>query len=228
MKITTKFMFLLMLSAMVSLVSCDNQPTGEQVEVSDVDVNAEPGTEEPAPDAMAMVDYPVNVAASMVNWEGAKITGKHSGTLNIKEGALQVADNVIKGGSFVLDMGSIAVTDLEAGQGKEKLEGHLKTGDFFEVETFPTAKFDITEVATAEDREDATHYITGNLTIRDVTKQVKLPASVTMTEGSISAETPAFVIDRQLWGIDYEGKKDDLIKDEIGLVIKLQADKAAM
>ena len=63
MKITTKLMFLLMLSAMVSLVSCDNQPTGEQVEVSDVDVNAEHSTEEPEPDAMAIVDYTIKEAA---------------------------------------------------------------------------------------------------------------------------------------------------------------------
>ena len=102
----------------------------------------------------------------------------------------------------------------------------MKTGDFFEVEKFPTAKFEITQVAPADDRNDATHYITGNLTIRDVTKQVKLPATVSMSGNSIMAETPAFVIDRQLWGIDYEGMSDDLIKNDIGLVIKLQASRA--
>lgn len=226
MKITTKFMFLVAFTAMFSLVACDNQPTGEKVEVSDVDETNEPATAEPA--TASLVDFPVNTTASVINWEGAKLTGKHNGTLNIKEGAFQVEGDAIKGGSFVLDMVSITVTDLQAGQGKEKLEGHLKTGDFFEVEKFPTAKFDITEITTADDREDASHYITGNLTIRDITKQVKLPAQVTMTADQITAETPAFVIDRQLWEIDYEGKSDDLIKDEIGLVIKLQADKAAM
>lgn len=227
MKITTQFIVLFLLTLIVSLVACDNQPTGEKIEVNDVDELVD-NTTDPVPVEATIVNYTINIKSSVINWEGAKITGKHGGTLMLKEGALQVESNAIKGGTFVLDMASIAVTDLQAGQGKEDLEDHLKTGDFFEVETYPTAQFEITEVATADDREDASHYITGNLTIRDVTKQVKLPASVTLTETSITAETPAFLINRQLWGIDYEGKVDDLIQDEIGLTIKIQADKAAM
>lgn len=227
MKVTTQFIVLFLLTLIVSLVACDNQPTGEKIEVNDVDELVD-NTTDPVPAEAAIVNYAINVASSVINWEGAKITGKHSGTLMLKEGMLQVEGDAIKGGTFVLDMVSIAVTDLAAGQGKEDLEGHLKTGDFFEVETYPTAKFEITEVAPTDNREDASHYITGNLTIRNVTKQVKLPANVTLTEARITAETPAFVIDRQLWGIDYEGKVDDLIQDEIGLTIKLQADKTSM
>ncbi|HEU4497379.1 MAG TPA: YceI family protein, partial [Flavobacterium sp.] len=68
----------------------------------------------------------VDIKNSKINWIGKKVTGSHEGTIQLKSGALVFKSNKLAGGSFTVDMGSIEVTDLKAGQGKEKLEGHLK------------------------------------------------------------------------------------------------------
>lgn len=190
-------------------------PAGEKAETGDAQE-----VTEVAGDAT----YTVDAAASQLTWEGAKVTGKHSGTMNISEGSLQVKEGALVGGSFTLDMVSIAVTDLEAGKGKEKLEGHLKTGDFFEVEKYPSGKFEITE---AKKGEGAAYDITGNLTLKDVTKSVTFKADVTIADGKVTATAPQFTIDRTLWGITYTGMKDDLINNNMGVGIKLVAAQAA-
>ena len=121
-------------------------------------------------------------------------------------------------------MVSIEVTDLE-GEKKGKLEGHLKTGDFFEVDKYPTASLEITEVKAVEGQEGATHNITGNLTMKDQTKSVTLPAMVSYKDGVLEAKTPDFKIDRTEWGIVYKSSKvgDMAINDEMGINISLMA-----
>ncbi|MBP8887463.1 MAG: YceI family protein, partial [Flavobacterium sp.] len=81
----------------------------------------------------------VDTAKSTINWTGKKVTGQHEGTINIKDGALVFKGKKLVGGTFNVDMNSIVVTDLKAGQGKEKLEGHLKADDFFGTDKFATA-----------------------------------------------------------------------------------------
>ena len=117
---------------------------------------------------------------------------------------------------------------MKAGEGKEDLEGHLKTGDFFETEKFPTGQFVITKVAPASGQPNVTHNITGNLTLKGVTKSVTFPANVIAAGNKISAVTPAFKINRTEWGIKYGSgllgtPADKIIHDEIALVVNLQA-----
>jgi len=71
----------------------------------------------------------INVEKSSIKWVGKKVTGQHDGTINFGSGTLVFEGKKLKGGSFEVNMTSIAVSDLEAGKGKEKLEGHLKSGD---------------------------------------------------------------------------------------------------
>ena len=71
-------------------------------------------------------------------WKGYKVTGSHVGIITIKSGHLNFDKDILTGGSFEIDMSTITVTDLE-GEYKGKLEGHLKSDDFFGVEKFPTA-----------------------------------------------------------------------------------------
>jgi len=73
---------------------------------------------------------------SIVEWKASKVTGKHNGTVKVEEGSLTFNDDQLQGGSFTIDMTSLQSTDLE-GSGKSKLEGHLKSEDFFGVEKFP-------------------------------------------------------------------------------------------
>ncbi len=169
----------------------------------------------------------VDVANSVVNWTGYKVTGQHTGTLSVKEGNLEFDGTELTGGNFVLDMASIAVTDLE-GKMKGKLEGHLKSGDFFGVEKFPTANFTITKVIS---RGKAGEYkINGDLTIKETTKPIKFNAIVS-ANGKDAKAVADITIDRSDFDVKYGSGSffDDLgdktIYDEFELKVILVASK---
>ncbi len=171
--------------------------------------------------------YKVNTAASTLGWVGTKPSGKHTGTITIKEGNLKADKGLLTGGSFTLDMANLAVTDLEAGKGKEKLEGHLKSPDFFDVAKNPTAAFAVTLVTPIAFTqnvllEGATHNITGNLTLKGVTKSVTFPAKVAISDKAVAA-TADFNIDRTEWGVSYGA--DGKVAKEINLKLTLTANK---
>lgn len=203
------------------MVACADAPEGQKVEANEAVATETP---EAASDALI---YTVDTEASTINWVGSKPTGEHTGTVQLANGELWVKGEELIGGAFKLDMNSIADQDLQ-GEDKAKLEGHLKTGDFFEVEKYPEATFEITNVAPATDTPDATHTITGNLTMKGVTKSVNLPAKVELTEEGLMASTPKFTINRTEWGVNFKSgvlgvPKDKAIHDEIGLQIVLNA-----
>jgi polyisoprenoid-binding protein YceI len=137
----------------------------------------------------------VNLESSSVEWVGKKITGTHSGTISLQSADLTVDNGMIKGGTFVMDMNSIVCTDL-SGKGAGKLEGHLKSDDFFGVEAFPTATLVITDVNKAGLKNELT--VTGDLTLKGETKSISFPASVSGNK----AEATIF-IDRTKFGIKY-------------------------
>lgn len=207
--------FLLGLTACY-MVACSSAPEGEQVEVKE-----EQKIEAVAQEAKVLQ---VSTDASNIDWLGTKPGGEHKGVMKLKDGELRMMDDQLIGGKFTLDMTSIEVTDLE-GEKKEQLEGHLKTGDFFEVEKYPTAVFEISKIEAVEGKEDVTHNITGNLTMRDITKSVTLPAKVTYEGGKLMAQTPKFTIDRTEWGIEYKSSKlgEMAINDNMGIELKLVA-----
>lgn len=216
----TVFQFMMVALMISATFSCSNAPEGKQV-------HANGAKETPVKTSKAKV-YSVDTNASTINWTGTKPTGQHTGTMNISSGNIAVVNGNITAGEFTIDMNSITNTDMKAGEGKEKLEEHLKTGDFFEVEKYPTGKFEVISVSAASGVEDATHLIEGNLSMKGITKSVKIPAHVAITDSKISAVTPAFTINRTEWGITFKSGitgtvKDKSINDEIGLVISLAA-----
>lgn len=155
--------------------------------------------------------YKANTAESIVTWKGNKPTGSHNGVVSIEKGLFDIENGVLKSGEFVINMNSISCSDLEAGKGKEKLEGHLKAGDFFDVEKFPTAKF---EIANSETKDGKLH-ITGNLTLRGTTKSITIPVTVTENEGVATFKSDVFSIDRTDFGVTYSSKKfDAALKDK--------------
>jgi chromosome segregation protein len=118
----------------------------------------------------------LDLTKSTVKWIGTKLKGKHNGTVKIADGNILVKDNKVVGGKFSLDMTSIDDVDMkDDAKMKAKLEGHLKSEDFFNVEKFPKATFEITTIS----EEGASVNVTGNLTIKDVTKSVTFPAKIT-------------------------------------------------
>lgn len=160
----------------------------------------------------------VNLEKSTVSWVGKKVTGKHGGIINIKEASLEMEDGKLSGGSFTIDMTSIKVTD--EGGFAAKLEGHLKSDDFFGVEAHPTASFEITKVASLGTPGD--YKITGNLTIKETTKEIKFHANV--SESSATAE---ITVDRSDFNVKYgsgsffDNLGDKTIYDDFYLTVNL-------
>lgn len=179
--------------------------------------------------------YTVASDVSKVSWEGTKtVGGTHNGTVNISEGTITVDGDAIVGGSFTLDMNSITDLDLE-GDKKAYLESHLKglddkkADDFFNVNKFPTAKYEITKVTKKEGDPNGNSLVYGNLTMKDITKSVAFTANVDMADGVVKVSTPQFKIDRTQWGIKYnsasffENLADKAINNDIGLKVSLVA-----
>lgn len=226
MKLLIKTSFLLFTMAL--FVSCSNKPSGADAKTGDAVGN-------PAQSSANAKQYKVSNQSSKILWTGSKPTKNHTGTVDISEGTLAVDGNNIVSGSFKLDMNTITVTDLKPEEGKAKLEGHLKgtvsekADDFFNVGKFPTGSFVITKVEPVSGNPSATHRITGDLTLRDITKSITFDASVAMTGNKLSAVTPAFKIDRTQWGVNYGSKSifdnlaDNFVNDEIALVINIDA-----
>lgn len=161
----------------------------------------------------------VDSQKSQVKAIGAKVTGQHEIRFPIKQGTLSVGEGgCISGGKVVMDLSRLEDVDLQ-GEWKAKLEGHLKSPDFFDVEKYPEGVFEITG---CEKGAGDTLYLSGNLTLRGVTKNIRFPA-VVRYEGNTLSGKANFNINRQEWGIAFKGKPDDLIRDEVNIQLDITA-----
>lgn len=226
----TAFKFLFVSSLIILAQACMQAPEGEKVEA---EAAAAPAAETAT--AGTGTPYMVDPAASSIKWTGSKPTGKtHYGTISVAEGKLMVDNGNVTAGKFALDMNSINVQDLEAGNMRDKLTGHLRSDDFFSVDAHPKGSFEIVSVEKADGSDPATtHRIKGNLTLKNITKAITIPAKVSMEGDKLVAQTPAFTINRTEWDVNYKSTvigtlADELIHDEVGIEINLVATPAAM
>lgn len=202
------------------LVACNNDPSKDK---SAAVVNEPAAAEAPAPAPVAApVAAPIEGAAltGTIGFTGAKVTGKHDGVFQSWKGGAVVKDGALSSIQVTADTASLK-TDAE------KLDGHLKSPDFFDVAKFPTASFKssaITAGAPADTKlAGATHTVTGDLTLMGVTKSITVPAKVEIgADGSVKA-LAEFFINRKDFNIVYPGKPDDLIKDEVAIRIDVSA-----
>lgn len=195
----------------------------------------------------------LNNDASTVNWRGYKPTGQHFGVIPVTGGEISVEGDAITAGEFTFDITALEIHDLEEGsENHGKLWNHLQSDDFFDAANHPKATFAITEISpyssddTIEDMEqfetentpksstelateNPTHWISGNLTMRGTTKNIKFPATVSMTDGTISAQA-GFNIDRTDWGLAYgdeatavDKAKDKFIYNTVSVKFDIQA-----
>lgn len=183
--------------------------------------------------SMEAAKFKVDAGASTINWMGSKPTGEHSGTIAIESGVVKVDGDKVTG-TFLIDMTSIEVTDLKAGDGKESLEAHLKGNaegkedHFFNVAQYPTAAFEVTGVT----EKDGKKMMQGNLTIKGTKKNIEFPVSYNVTGDAMELKSEPFTIDRTQWNVNYGSKSvfDDLgdkfVNDDIQLEVKLMAKKA--
>ena len=157
----------------------------------------------------------VDLTASVMTWKGTKPTGSHDGIVSLLSGGMVVENGVLKEGEFVIDMNTIKNLDMAGSEGAGKIEKHLKASDFFDVTLYPTSKFVITSALEVE----GNLAVTGNLTIKDVTKSITIPASISTTDGTTTFKSELFNIDRADFNVKYgskrwiEGLKDKFIDD---------------
>ncbi|MDH3628926.1 MAG: YceI family protein [Acidobacteriota bacterium] len=154
---------------------------------------------------------------STIEFVGAKVTGIHDGGFDSFDGSIKLIADDPTQSSIELNIDATSIwTD------NEKLTGHLKSPDFFEVETYPTAVFQSTSIVAAE---DGGFDVTGNLNLHGVEKSITFPATIVLGHGTVTA-TAEFSIKRFDFGIVYPGAKDNLIKDEVLIRFNLTATPA--
>lgn len=165
---------------------------------------------------------------SKITWKGKKITGKqHFGTLEIKEGVIEMKNGKLTGGEITVDMQSIESLDLE-GKDKDKLENHLRSSDFFNVEKYPEAQLSLTSVDKA-DKENVYHS-EAELTIKGTTMPVSLDMLFSEGDREDAMEIKTeFGFDRSQFNVRYgsgsffDNLGDNLIYDTIKVDVALIA-----
>lgn len=160
----------------------------------------------------------VKVSESTITWKAYKVTGSHHGTIDLKEGALEFDGDKLVGGEFLVDMTTLVSTDME-GDGKGKLEGHLKSDDFFSVEKHETSKLVFTNVKSTGKNS---YEVTGDLTIKGMTKPVTFDVSVYGSKATATMKVDRTNYDMKFRsGGFFENLGDKLIYDEFDLVVDL-------
>lgn len=166
-----------------------------------------------------LTEKPVDVTNSKITWKGHKVTGTHDGHITLQKGALKFDDkNQLTGGSFIMDMPTLTVTDLE-GEMKGNLEAHLKSDDFFSTEKHTTATFVITNVSG----KDGKYKVTGDLTIKGITN----PNTFDMVVSGNTAKAD-LKVDRTKYDIKFrsasffDNLKDKAIYDNFDLNVNLK------
>lgn len=175
--------------------------------------------------------HQIDCSLSRLEWIGRNICKRHHGTIDIKGGEIRFEKGMLTGGAITLDMGTIRNIDLEDDTLNGFLIRHLSSDDFFDVEHYPTAKFEIMECAAIPDATPGTpnYSINGTLTIKDVSREILIQATVTPGENRIASAHSCFDIDRTQWNINYgSGKLFEklgmhLVNDIISLELFLTA-----
>jgi polyisoprenoid-binding protein YceI len=148
---------------------------------------------------METTNFKIVSSNSNVEWTGRKVTGAHNGTIGIKEGNFILNGGKVKGGNIVINTSTIKILDVTDPATNEQFAGHLASDDFFSIEKFPTASFDILSV---KELSSDTYYLEGNLTIKDISHVVGFEASVTNSENSITL-SGKLIIDRTKYDIRF-------------------------
>ncbi len=210
------FLKTILLSSAVAFLAtnCSQAPKSDKAETSEakkVDEKKSAESEEVA----------VDTKSSVVTWVGTKATDRHDGTFKLSEGKLSVKERKVVGGSFTIDINTLEVKDLTEDKGKGKLEKHLKDNDFFDVEKFPKATFEITNVVgyskskkdDGEEKEkkytlsDPNSRVTGNLELKGIKKSISFPAKITVDKDGNVKAVAKFNIERTDWKLSYGSDK---------------------
>jgi len=172
----------------------------------------------------------------MLKWRAAHLVGvqKRFGTTMLKSASLLLNDSEVTNATFEIDLTSLTVDNFDDAESKGKVEGHLKSPDFFNIEKHPTAKFELTNVEKTTG--DYNSKITGNLTILEVSKSITFNANIAVLDNAVLDNAVAinsedFSVNRQDWGLSYNTEGDAgvpadfLIANTVGFTINVAVTK---
>ena len=220
-----KLIFPLAACALLLGTSCQDAPKADQVTSGDAVETT---------NAASATTMSVDLTKSSVQWIGSKPIGTHhNGTITITKGGLLADEGKIVGGYFIMDLKSIQPVDQNE-EDNAKLKAHLMSPDFLDAEQFPEGDFEISTVeplTNTDDLEnkDATHMVTGNLTLKGIKKSISFPAVIKQTDDKVTADAH-FNLIRTDWNINFNNDasiKEKFINKEINLKIHLEAQKPA-
>ena len=203
------------------ITSCSNTPKGDEAKVAD----------EQGVDSAGGQSLTVDTIHSKVSFIGYGVGKNHPGYFSLLSGTARMADGKLTGGSFVININSL-VLDQKEEMFQTKLLGHLLSPDFFEASKYPAAKFEVTSLESYMPNEKdtsvvagANYKVSGNLTLKDITKNITFPAKIETGENSFSA-LANFTIDRTLWGIKYgndKSLKDKFISEVVTISLDIKS-----
>lgn len=160
----------------------------------------------------------VKIETSKVTWKAYKVTGSHYGSIALKAGSLLFDEEKLVGGEFTVNMTTISTEDLK-GDSKEKLDGHLNSADFFDTANHSTSTLTFTEVKLSEKNS---YKVTGNLTIKGITKPITFNISVNGNTATATLKVNRTKYDVKYGSTLFGAAADKAIYDEFDLVVDLE------
>lgn len=202
--------------ANISLNSNQDNTYQEQIGENNNQINQIDNTE---PSMVADGSYLVNQEESDVYWQASKVLAGHTGDVTIKSGEFRIENGELVSGNVTIDM-----TSITSDEGIDSLVTHLKSDDFFNVNTYPEANLEITNITKLD--SSTSYEATGNMTIKGITQEITIPLNLEEV-GSKVVVNSNFSINRTRWEINFRSGKffqdlgDNMIKDEINFQVRL-------
>lgn len=207
-------------------IACNQAPKGDEATITDKQEAAE----------SSGTSFVVDTAQSKIRFTGHGVGKNHPGNFKLTSGEVQIAGDKVTGGNFTIDIRSMDV-EQQGEMFQKKLKPHLLSGDFFDAEKFGTAKFEITKVEPYESNasdssivKGANFLISGNFTLKDVTKNITFPARIDLDFNTLKGEAN-FDIDRTQWQMNYGNDKtlgDKFISETVNIELDLEAKKTGV
>ncbi len=211
-------------TAALFFTACSDAPKGDKATITDAQQTAD----------VAGQTFTVDTTESKIRFTGNGVGKNHPGTFRLSSGNVAIANNTITGGQFVINIKSMEMEE-EGEMITGKLRPHLLNGDFFDADRFGTAKFEITKVepykANGTDTsivDGANFSISGNLTLKEDTKNITFPAKIDLDNNTLKAKGN-FNIDRTQWKMNYGNDKtlgDKFISETVNIELNLEAKKS--
>jgi polyisoprenoid-binding protein YceI len=182
-----------------------------------------PAPVEPSTTSATPADLPTAPAGALrltpentkIEFYGSKTQNKGSHTGGFKQfsGYIDVGGGNFSAGRIAVDIDMNSIYS-----DNNKLTNHLKTPDFFDVRTNPRSVF-VSQSIEPSPSGDATHKITGNLTMHGVTKPIAFPAKITLTEDALTLHSQ-FPISRKEFEMNYQPER---VNDEVKITVTVTA-----